>query len=269
MSTRPQTAELLAWQQDVWDQMSQVYEREIDPRFAPIVEGVVRRAEPRPNEVAIDLGCGTGSVSLRLAAAGARVRALDISDEMLRITALRAARAGVSVQPEYGSAEKLPVEDGSCDILTAGLSLMFVPDKAAAAREIARVLTPGGRFVASVWGPPERCDIVKFQRLVGQHGPEPPVPDVGPASLADPAKFLTDLRRHGVNATCEEETIAWEHPSLQHVWDSLANVTGSRMSPEQRAAAVADVRAAMWPEPDEPRTFQNAVLYIVGSRRDS
>jgi SAM-dependent methyltransferase len=246
--------------------MSRSYEQEIDPRLAPIVDGVVRRAAPQAGMTAIDLGCGTGSVALKLAVGGARVRAIDISEQMLKITAARASRAGFDVQVEYGRAEHIPALDSSCDILTASLSLMFVADKAAAAAEIARVLKPGGRFVAAAWGPPQRCDIVQFQRIIGQHGPEPPVPGVGPGSLADPTPFLHVLQEHGVRSSFEEEMVSWDHPDLEHAWEVLANVTASRMSPEQRAAAKADLQAKMWPDPAARRPFRNAVIYLVGTR---
>ena len=54
------------------------------------------------------------------------------------------------------------------DVLLASLSLMYAIDRAATARECARVLRPGGRFVAAVWAGPEQCDIVRFQALAGQ-----------------------------------------------------------------------------------------------------
>ena len=258
--------DFLSWQKDVWDAMSRAYEQEIDPRMAPIVAGVVRRAAPRANTTALDLGCGTGSVAMKLAAAGARVRAIDISEEMLRITEARAARAGFDIRVDEGRAEHIPALDASYDLVTASLSLMFAADKVAAAAEIARVLRPGGRFVASAWGPPEHCDIVRFQRLVGSFAPEPPVKGVGPGAMADPKPFLHVLARYGLAAKVEPEMITWGHPNLQHAWDTFTNVTALRMSPDQQEAARAEIVKQMWPDPAAPRTFHNLVLYIVGER---
>lgn len=256
----------MEWQQDVWDQMSLHYEQEIDPRLAPVVDGVIRRAAPQAGMTAIDLGCGTGAVTLKLAIGGARVRAIDISEKMLEITAARAARAGFDVRVEYGRAEHIPALDASCDILTASLCLMFVADKAAAAREIARVLKPGGRFVVAAWGPPQRCDIVQFQRILGQHAPEVPVQGVGPGSLADPTPFMHVLKQSGVTASFEEEVVTWQHPNLQHAWEVLANVTASRMSADEKQAALAELKAKMWKDPSAPRTFHNATVFITGTR---
>jgi len=258
--------DFLAWQKDIWNAMSRTYEREVEPRLAPVVDGVVRRAAPKAGTIALDLGCGTGTVAMKLAAAGARVHAIDISEEMLRITAARAGRAGFDVQVEYGRAEHIPALDADFDIVTASLSLMFVADKASAAEQIARVLKPGGRFVASVWGPPERCDIVRFQRLVGSLAPEPPVKGVGPGSLADPQLFNSLLARHGIAVRVEPEIVTWTHPNLQHALDTFSNVTALRMSPDQQAAARAELIKRMWPDPAAPRTFHNTVLYLIGER---
>ena len=69
---------------------------------------------------------------------------------------------------------------------------MYVIDRAAAARELARVLRPQGRLVAAAWAEPEACDIVLFQQTAGLFAGPPPVPGVGPGALADPTPFLRD-----------------------------------------------------------------------------
>ena len=67
-----------------------------------------------------------------------------------------------NVRFREGRAEAIPAEDGAVHVVLASLSLMYAVDRAAAAREIARVLRPGGRLVAAVWSGPEQCDIVLF-----------------------------------------------------------------------------------------------------------
>ncbi len=176
--------EALAWQTGVWDRMSTVYRREIDPRFAPVIDNVLERADLKPGELVLDLGTGTGSVAERVAplvGPAGRVLAVDISPEMLAIARERLAESGVSNATfREGRAEALPAEDGEFDAALASLSLMYVIDRAAAAREIARVLRPGGRLIGVVWAGPEECDIVLFQQTAGRFAPTPPVPGVGP-----------------------------------------------------------------------------------------
>ena len=53
----------LAWQIGVWDDMADVYVREIDQRFRPIIDHLLSRADLRPGQRVLDLGAGTGSVT--------------------------------------------------------------------------------------------------------------------------------------------------------------------------------------------------------------
>jgi ubiquinone/menaquinone biosynthesis C-methylase UbiE len=57
----------LAWQAGVWDRMSQIYVREVDKRFEPVVEELIARAALAPGQHVLDLGTGTGSVAIRAA----------------------------------------------------------------------------------------------------------------------------------------------------------------------------------------------------------
>src|SRR4029453_6240197 len=139
-------AEGLAWQISVWDRMVPVYIREIDKRFEPIVERVVKRANLKPGQHVLDLGTGTGSVALKAAeavAANGRVTALDISPDMLAIARRRAASAGANITFVEGRAEAIPADAESFDAVLASLSLMYVINRAAAAGGYC--VTPAGR----------------------------------------------------------------------------------------------------------------------------
>src|SRR4029453_14158238 len=57
----------LEWQVGVWDRISELYLREVDPRFATVVEGVVRRGDLKSGQRVLDLGTGTGSVAVAAA----------------------------------------------------------------------------------------------------------------------------------------------------------------------------------------------------------
>jgi ubiquinone/menaquinone biosynthesis C-methylase UbiE len=265
------TDELLRWQREVWDTIATTYENEIVSRFWPCTAGCLKRMALADGDRVLDLGCGTGSMIMHAArAVGTRghVTAVDVSEEMLDIARQNAYSSHVTnITFLEGRAEKIPVRDATHNVLVASLSLMFVLDKDAAAREIARVLVPGGRMIAAVWAPPERCDFIRFQRTVGMHAPDPPVKGVGPASMWNPANFLEQLASHGIDARVEEGACDWSHPNLQHTWDTFAAVTEERMSDEQIAAAKDAIRRDMWAEPDSPREFKNTVLYIVGKKR--
>ena len=259
----------LAWQTKVWDGIADTYVREIDRRFAPVVDAVMVRAAVAPGERVLDLGTGTGAVAeaaARTTGPGGHVVAVDISSQMLALARVRVESRGcVNVTLREGRAEAIPAADHSFDVVLASLSLMFVIDRDAAAREIARVLAPGGRLVAAVWGAPEHCDIVRFQQIAGSFAGPPPVPGVGPGALADPRTFLQQLGAAGIEARVEREVLGFEFDNLEAAWDVLASVTTAHLAPESQAEAKAAVRSAMYPDGDRPRRFQNLTQFIVGS----
>ena len=186
----------LAWQVGVWNRMAPVYQQEIDQRFGPVVEAVLDRADLRPWQAVLDLGTGTGAVAFAAASqvgAGGRVTAVDISPEMLATARAGAeARALTNIDFAEGRGEAIPVPSHSQDAVLASLSLMYVIDRAATAKEVARVLRSSGRFVGAVWAGADQADIVQFQQLAGSFAPKPPVEGVGPGALIGIAVIQVD-----------------------------------------------------------------------------
>ncbi|HVL90834.1 MAG TPA: class I SAM-dependent methyltransferase [Actinomycetota bacterium] len=265
--------EAIRWQTGVWDTISDIYERQIDRRFAPVVEHTLTRAGLASGHSVLDLGTGTGSAALKaaqLVAPGGSVLGVDLSAEMLEIAHGRAERAGLrNVSFREGRAEELPAEDDTFDAIVSSLCFMYVIDRAAGAAESARVLKPSGRFVAAVWGGPDECDIVLFQSTAGSFAPPPPVTGVGPGALADPSSLVAHLRDAGIEARVESETLSFEFPDFETAWDVLAGVTTAKLTDERRDEAKAAVRDVMWPDPNEPRVFVNTTQFVVGTRIES
>ena len=260
----------LEWQVGVWDKMSEIYQREIDARFAPVIERLLAHADLKPGDSLVDLGTGTGSVAFAAAARAGdtgRITAVDISPEMLaKARALAAGLSLQSIQFEEGRAEAIPVGDSSQDVVLASLSLMYVIDRGAAAREIARILRPGGRFVGAVWAGPDTCDIVRFQQTAGSFAASPPVPGVGPGSLADPSRFLEQLSGAGLQANVERETTCFHFADFDSAWDALAGVTSATLEARIQDRAKAAVRELMWRSNDGAREFRNETLFILASK---
>lgn len=261
--------EALAWQAGVWDRISEIYQREIDARFSPVVEGFAR-AGVRVGESVLDLGSGTGAVACRAAAVvgpGGSVTAVDLSTDMLELARRRAKEAQLTnVDVREGRAEEIPAADASFDVIIASLSLMYVLDRHRAAEECTRVLRPGGRLVAAVWAGAEDADIVRFQQTAGAFAPPPPVPGVGPGALADAAAFLAQLTSAGITARMDSDIVEFCFDTFAQAWDVLAGVTTANLDAEQRAAAKRAVQEAMWPDPTVGRVFTNRTQFIVGTR---
>jgi trans-aconitate methyltransferase len=103
--------------------------------------------EPRAGERILDLGCGTGQLTARIAESGAEVSGLDSSAEM--IAQARAAFPGLHLI--HGDAAAFQT-DQRFDAVFSNAVLHWVKDASGAARSIAAALKPGGRFVAEFGG---------------------------------------------------------------------------------------------------------------------
>jgi SAM-dependent methyltransferase len=266
-----QDREGLAWQTGVWNRISDIYLREIDKRFAPVVEAVIARADLRSDADVLDLGTGTGAVAEQAAIAvrpNGQVVGVDISPDMLALAQRRAEARGLgNLKLLEGRAEAIPIDDKAFDVALACLSMMYVINRETAARELARVLRPGGRLVAAVWAGPEQSDIVLFQQTAGKFAGPPPVPGVGPGALADPTSFLAQLETAGIQVRVETETLGFSFLDFGSAWDALAGVTTAQLPEERRQEAKNAVIAAMYPSGDGPRQFRNLTQFVVGRRR--
>ena len=257
-------------QVSTWNQMAQLYAAENAPRLAAVADRVIVHAGPKEGDHVLDVGTGTGTVVKQVAAhLGERgeVVGIDISPEMLAVAERQLVSAGPArIRFVEGGAELIPAADSTFDIVLACLSLMYVPDRAVAAREISRVLRPGGCFVGAVWAKAEQCDLVRFQEMAGTYAAAPPIPGVGPGVLADPDPFLQQLSESGIDATVEIETLGFEVDSFALAWKIFAGVTAAKLSPERQQEAKDGILAAMWPNGDGPRHFRNTTQFIVGKK---
>ena len=125
---------------------------------------------PQPGERILEIGPGTGYYTLDMAewiGPEGTVEVFDIQQEFLDHTMLRADERGLSnVVATQGDATDLPFEDDSIDAVVLTAVLGEIPDRAAALREIERVLRPGGRLVVGeLFGDPH---FTTFGSLQGQ-----------------------------------------------------------------------------------------------------
>lgn len=101
---------------------------------------------PKGQVDALDAGCGTGFLSLELAALGHRVTGVDFAPSMLEIARRKASEHGLTVRFEHADAENLPFAAGSFDLAISRHVLWTLPHPEAAIDEWKRVLRPGGRL---------------------------------------------------------------------------------------------------------------------------
>jgi ubiquinone/menaquinone biosynthesis C-methylase UbiE len=138
----------------------------------------------------LDVGCGTGNISLTLAQQGAHVVGLDASGPMLAKALDKVGRADFSIAWVRGEAGRLPFADESFDIVLSILALDFMADRESVIQEMVRVLRPGGFlavamlnryslwtlkrvlrtwFRASLWGEVRFITPKGLRRLLSSH----------------------------------------------------------------------------------------------------
>lgn len=152
----------------------EAYERFFVPAIGgPLAGDLVEAAALRPGERVLDVACGTGAVA-RLAAervgAGGAVAGLDVNPAMLAV-ARAGAPAGLPIEWHQASAEAMPLPDGAFDVALCQMGLQFVPDRAAALRDMRRVLGAQGRAFLTLPGPTPEPFAILAEALARHLGP--------------------------------------------------------------------------------------------------
>jgi SAM-dependent methyltransferase len=247
-----------------------------------IAEALLARTAPRPGERVLELACGPGGLGLAAAARvapGGEAVLSDVVAEMTSIAAARASAAGLTnVVTRELDLERIAEPDASYDVVLCREGLMLVPDPAAAARELARVLRPGGRFAISVWGPRERNPWLGlvFDAVGAATGSPVPPPGVpGPFSLADAGR-LRDLFADGslIDVAVTELEVPLRVGSFDEWWERTCALAGplarilASVAAEAAAAMRAHARSAAHAyETADGLAFPGVALLASGRRR--
>jgi SAM-dependent methyltransferase len=245
------TDELRAHLHGMWDAVADGWRKHAewtDARGAPITAEMLRLAAPRPGERVLELACGPGGAGLaaaqRVGPAGEVVLS-DVAPGMTAIAAVRAEAAGLTnVGTRDLDLEGIAEPDDSYDVVLCREGLMLVPDPGRAAREISRVLRPGGRAAVAVWGPRERNPwlAIVFDAVSAELGAPVPPPGVpGPFSLDDAGAFARVLAEAGLtDVQVGEVSTPYRAASFEQWWARISALSGPLA---QRLAALPEPAA--------------------------
>lgn len=116
-------------------------------------ESLCEAVDLRAGQAVLDVACGNGAATLAAARRFCKVTGLDYVPSLLARAGERARAERLDVALVEGDAEALPFESSQFDAALSTFGVMFTPDHARAARELVRVVRPGGRIGVASWTP--------------------------------------------------------------------------------------------------------------------
>ena len=153
-----------------WDKAAEYYETCWQEQLKPAQDLLLKMTEAQAGDKIIDTAAGTGLVTFKffekIGVAGS-VLATDISDEMVKIGNHLCSKNNYSnIEFKRMDSEELNSEDNFFDIATCALGLMYFPYPETALSEMKRVLNPGGKAIAAVWGSRKNCGWAEIFPIV-------------------------------------------------------------------------------------------------------
>jgi ubiquinone/menaquinone biosynthesis C-methylase UbiE len=226
----PDFAAIKARQQAVWASGDYAV---IGTTLQIVGENLCEAVDLRAGETVLDVAAGNGNATLAAARRFGRVTSTDYVAALLDRGRQRAAAEGAEVAFREADAEALPFPDASFDVVLSSFGVMFTPDQETAAREMARVLKPGGRIGLANWTPDGF--IGQLFKVIGRHVP-PPSGVKPPALWGTEARLRELFPGHRVSATPRQFQFRYRSP--EHWLEVFRNWYG----PTHRAFAGLDAQ---------------------------
>lgn len=241
------------------------------PEYAPVLRNldlfngdVMRHAQPRPGERVLDVATGPGEPAVtlaRLVGPTGRVVGIDLAERMVDLARER-AKAAQADNCEFHAmdAERLTLPDASFDLVTCRFGLQIVTDPDRAIAEAKRVLKPGGRLVATVWGPGERVPAIHviIEPMLENAEPDENGYLPTPYEMGGPDELVGILTKAGFREAGEERvTREWVFQDEEQYLQSVLKGTPighslSEEEPDVQKEVLRKTRANLqrWKRPD-------------------
>lgn len=244
-------------QKETWDKFSPGWKKwdEYTMNFlAPMGAAIIQSLHLKSSDHVLDVATGTGEPGLSIAriVSGGKVTGTDLSDGMLAVAKERAGAQSIeNYETVVSDVTELPFADNTFDAISCRFGFMFFPDMQRAAKELARILKPGGRIAIAVWGEPK--DNVWVTVTMGtiyeiMNIPKPPPDAPGMFRCAAPGFMESLLKNAGFkNISGIESSGIYDFLSVEMYWSFNTEVAAgvvaalAQATPEQRELVHAKV----------------------------
>lgn len=213
-----------------WDQLFMDF-------LKPMGDELIERLDPKNGDFVLDVAAGTGEPGLTIASMlnGGKVILTDISENMLDIARENAQIRGLK-NVEFLACDvcELPFPDNTFDAISCRFGFMFFPDMQLAAKEMARVLKPGGKLATSVWNVPDKNFwVIAMTEAIQRNMELPVVPGGAPGMFRCAGEgFISDLLvQAGLNNVHHKQINSKLACGTAEVyWDLLTDVAAPMVS---------------------------------------
>ena len=254
------------------------WEQALSASLSGVTDTLIDMAGVRPGMRVLDVACGAGNQSLRVAervGSSGSVVASDISPTMLELVRENAARAGVrNIATLEGAAENLDKADGPFDAAICRLGLMLFPSPRKTLEALQRVLLPGGRFAALVFTTPAKNPYMAqpMTILLRHSGKSPPAPGQPGIFALGGEGVLEGLMKDSGLADVQTRTVRAQLrlPSATDALEMMRQAFGvyralvADLGPEEKSGAWTEVQECL-KRLETNGNFETELEFIIGS----
>jgi ubiquinone/menaquinone biosynthesis C-methylase UbiE len=220
-----------------WDVMIMDY-------LAPMGNAMIEYIQPHQQNLILDIASGTGEPALTIAGMlhKGHIVMTDLSEDMLAIAKAKATSLSLqNVDTKVCDVTELPFADNTFDAVTCRFGFMFFPDMHLAAREMIRVLKPGGKLVTAVWGLPEKnIWVTAIAHSIQQHLQLPIPPPEAPCMFRCAKKGLLKniFEQEQLKNVFEQEVNSQLHSGTAEMyWNMMTEIAAPFVSALSKADA--------------------------------
>ena len=232
---------------------------------------MIDSVEAAPDDLWLDIGCGTGELAFLATRTGATIHGADLSPVLIATAQRQAVERGHDLEFEVADCERLPYADGTYDVATSSVGVIFAPDHEQVASELARVLKPGGRLGLTAWT--TDGEVGEFFKLIGRYAPPPPE-GAGSSLSWGAEEHCERMLGSAFELTFSHHDIPWVGESGLDLWNEMAEAFGPivtllRALDEERAAAFREEMIELFSrlETENGVVLSRPFLLVLGTKR--